>query len=260
MCLVAVAWRVDPHFPLILIGNRDEFHARPSAAAEWWPDAPSVFGGRDLKAGGSWLGIGRNGRLAVVTNNPLRPSSADRPLSRGALVQDWLTGSGTATNFLNGVAAREAHYGGFSLLVGDLTTGLEGFISPAGSLGSRWSVPDGISVQSNSPREMPWPKVTWLERQLAAYLANPNRPPDIAPLAEDLFALLGRRMPVATADDDSLLAGVRVRPFVSGIEYGTRASTVILADRRGGWTFLEQRFGPGGEPTGNRSTARYSPP
>lgn len=272
MCLVAIAWQAHPRYPLILAGNRDEYHARPAAAADWWPDAPAVFGGRDLKAGGSWLGINRNGRLAVVTNNPLRPSSADRPLSRGALVRDWLTGSVTSTRYLDDLATREAHYGGFSLLVGNVRTGLEGFITPAGAWGSRWTVPTGISVLSNSSREAPWPKVTWLERQLSACLANPERragattsagvlPGSIAdPLVDELMALLGRRMPVATADDDSLLAGVRVRPFVSGLEYGTRASTVILADPYGGWSFCEQRYGPGGVPVGNPVTARHSPP
>ena len=76
MCLIAVAWKAHPRYPLILLGNRDEFHARPSVAADWWPEAPDVFGGRDLKAGGSWLGVSRGGRIAVVTNNPLRPPTA----------------------------------------------------------------------------------------------------------------------------------------------------------------------------------------
>lgn len=260
MCLVAVAWRAHPHYPLILVGNRDEFHERPSAAADWWPDAPTVFGGRDLKAGGSWLGIGQNGRVAVVTNNPLRPASAERPLSRGALVRDWLIGSETTDEFLQGVASLEARYGGFSLLVGTAGEKLCGFITPAGALGSRWTVPTGVSVLTNSPREAPWPKAVWLERQLTAYLAKPQHAPGITPLADDLLALIGRRMPVTQADDDSLLARVRVLPFVSGKEYGTRASTVILVDQRGGWSCIEQRFGPGGVPVGTRATGRYSPP
>ncbi|MEZ5563980.1 MAG: NRDE family protein [Gammaproteobacteria bacterium] len=255
MCLVAVAWQAHPRYPLILIGNRDEFHGRPSAAADWWPDAPHVFGGRDLQAGGSWLGINRNGRLAVVTNNPLRPSPVDHPLSRGALVGDWLTGNDAADHFLNGIASREERYGGFGLLVGSLSGGLHGFVSPAGALGSRWVLPTGISVLANSPREAPWPKAVWLQSTLKDYLERWSRKPDAALPADELLAMVGRRMPVAPADDDSLRARARVTPFVSSAEYGTRASTLILGDQDGRWQCIEHRYGPNGMPAGE-STVR----
>lgn len=252
MCLVAILQNAHPRHPLILLGNRDEFHQRPSVAADWWPEAPAVFGGRDLQAGGSWLGITRTGRLAVVTNNPLRPPAPELRLSRGALVRDWLTGSATAEEFLSAVAADDARYAGFSLLLGTLDAGLYGFVTPAGTLGARWQLPPGISVLSNSPREAPWPKVNWLERALADYVQRAELD------AEELFALLGRRMPVAVPDADSLPARARVSPFVTGAEYGTRATTLILADRHGGWRCIERRFGPNGVPAGE-SQARHSP-
>jgi len=62
------AWKAHPDYPLVFAGNRDELHARPALAAGFWDDAPQVLGGRDLTAGGTWLGVTVTGRFAVVTN------------------------------------------------------------------------------------------------------------------------------------------------------------------------------------------------
>lgn len=256
MCLVAIAWQVHPRYPLILLGNRDEYHQRPSVAADWWAESPGVFGGRDLRAGGSWLGISRSGRLAVVTNNPLRPPAPEHRLSRGALVSDWLTGSAGTGEFLAAVETHAAHYAGFGLLVGTLAGGLEGFVTPAGTLGARWRIPAGVTLLANSPREAPWPKVVWLERELGAYLGRPL--PEAGPSTEELLSLVARRMPVAEPEADTPTARARVTPFVTGADYGTRASTLILADERGGWRCIERRFGPGGVPAGESQT-RHTP-
>ena len=256
MCLVAIAWQAHPRYPLIILGNRDEFHGRPTIAAGWWPEAPDVFGGRDLQAGGSWLGISTTGRLAVVTNNPLRPPSNQHRLSRGSLVRDWLTSGGNAGDFLAGVAADEARYAGFGLVVGSLAGGIEGFVTPAGTLGARWRIPTGITLLSNSPREAPWPKVEWLEKALSAYLHRPMS--ETGPDPEELLSLMARRMPVAQPDAETPAARARVTPFVSGALYGTRAATLILADVHGGWRCIERRFGPGGVPAGE-SQARHAP-
>jgi uncharacterized protein with NRDE domain len=256
MCLVAIAWQAHPRFPLILLGNRDEFHQRPAVAADWWPEATDVFGGRDLQAGGSWLGVSRSGRLAVVTNNPLRPPSPERPRSRGALVSNWLCGTAEPSDFLDALARDEGHYAGFSLLVGTLSGGLDGFVTPAGGLGSRWRLPDGITVLSNSPREEPAPKVLWLEREFASYLDR--RKSETGFDTEELLSLVARRMPVAEPEADTPMARARVTPFVTGADYGTRAATLIVADDRGGWRCIERRFGPGGVPAGE-SQARHAP-
>lgn len=254
MCLVALAWQVHPRYPLVLVGNRDEFHQRPTVPAGWWPEAEHVFGGRDLQAGGSWLGITRHGRVAVVTNNPLRPPAASHARSRGALVRDWLTGDGDAGAFLDAVENDAAHYAGFSLLVGTLAGGLEGFVAPAGHFGARWRLDPGITVLSNSPREAPWPKVGWLRQALDRYLQRPTAGPD----TEELLSLVARRMPVAEPEADTPVARARVTPFVTGMEYGTRAATVILAEDTGAWRCIERRFGPGGVPAGE-SQARHCP-
>src|SRR4030081_918356 len=95
MCLVLVVWRVHPHYGCLVAANRDEFHARPTAPAGWWPDHPQILAGRDLQAGGTWLGITREGRFAAVTNfrDPSDKRSTAR--SRGTLVTEYLLGSET---------------------------------------------------------------------------------------------------------------------------------------------------------------------
>jgi uncharacterized protein with NRDE domain len=255
MCLVAIAWQAHPHNPLVLVGNRDEFHQRPTVPAGWWPEADHVFGGRDLQAGGSWLGVTRHGRVAVVTNNPLRPPATSHTRSRGALVREWLTGQGDPGAFLDAVESDLDHYAGFSLLVGTLTEGLEGLVTPAGHLGARWRIPPGITVLSNSPRETPWPKVGWLGEALHSYLQRPMPPG--GPNTDELLSLVARRMPVAEPEADTPVARARVTPFVTGTDYGTRAATLVLADASGGWRCIERRFGPGGVPAGE-SEARHS--
>ena len=79
MCLLSLAWQAHADYPLVFVGNRDEYHARPTAAADWWADAPDILGGRDLEAGGSWLGVSKQGRFAVVTNRPDLPAPEVAP-------------------------------------------------------------------------------------------------------------------------------------------------------------------------------------
>jgi uncharacterized protein with NRDE domain len=194
--------------------------------------------------------------VAVVTNNPLRPPAVSHTRSRGALVRDWLTGTAHTGAFLDAVEKDVGFYAGFSLLVGTLDAGLDGLVTPAGSLAARWGLPAGITVLSNSPREAPWPKVGWLEMALQNYLGRPISA--TGPDSEELLALVARRMPVAAPDADTRAAHARVTPFVTGADYGTRATTLILADEFGGWRCIERRFGPGGIPAGE-SQARHYP-
>ncbi len=241
MCLVAIAWRAHPHYPLIVAGNRDEFHERPAVAAAWWDEPAQVFGGRDGVAGGGWLAVSRSGRFAVVVNNPQRPPGPAVIASRGHLVRDFVGGAKPSGRFLDAVQVTEHHYAGFCLVVGTPVQ-LRGFVSPRGASPGRWTLRAGVSVISNSPLEQPAPKAGYLAQAMSACLAGGNFSPAL------LFAALGRREPVA-ADDDGHPAGRT--PFVVGDHYGTRASTVITVDSAGFCDFEERRFGPGGNPEGS---------
>ncbi|MCX7962712.1 MAG: NRDE family protein [Burkholderiales bacterium] len=118
MCLILLAWRVRPEDRLIVAANRDEFHARPAQPAGFWHDAPEILAGRDLQAGGTWLGVSRSGRFAAVTNyRGGREPSATR--SRGELVARFLAGAAPPDAYVAEVAERRGAYSGFNLLIAD---------------------------------------------------------------------------------------------------------------------------------------------
>lgn len=240
MCLVAIAWQAHPRYPLVLLGNRDEYHARPAAAADWWPDAPHILGGRDLKAGGSWLAVHRSGRVAVVTNYPGRPAPSTAAPSRGELVREFVAGPQGVGEFFQSLTGRAHRYAGFGLLA----AGPEGvgLFTAEDQPRSQPALPPGVHALSNSALDAPWPKVGWLARRLQALLDS-----DADPASALLLDLLMHRGPVGNAAGLPTVAG---RPFVPGDDYGTRASTVVLLSREGELRFSERRYGPGGQPAG----------
>ena len=118
MCLILFAYKSHPKFPLILAANRDEFYSRPTAIANFWDDKTQIFGGRDLVAGGTWLGLSKNGRFAALTNyrDPFAKSGIK---SRGLLTKDFLAGQDSPENYLRKIESVKTDYSGFNLLVGD---------------------------------------------------------------------------------------------------------------------------------------------
>ncbi len=247
MCLVLWAYRQHPKYRLVLAANRDEFYARPSAPAHRWPEAPGVLAGRDLEAGGTWLGVSERGRLALVTNyrEPDRRAAGRR--SRGWLTRDFLLGSEPPAAYLKRVLAERNAYNGFNLLVGDTET-----------LAYGSNRRDGVEVLSpghyglsNHLLGTRWPKVhRGLERFEQLLQTDAIDP-------EALLALLADRTP---APDETLpktglgyewerrLSAI----FVVTSLYGTRSSTVLLWEKDGKLTFVERTYGPGGLPLETR--------
>ena len=118
MCLLVVAWLSHPRYRLVVAGNRDEFHERPAAPLGWWNDEPGILAGRDLRAGGTWLGLSRRGRFGLVTNfrDTEAPSAPDAP-SRGHLVPRFLRDHAGPAAYLDALQAEAARYAGFNLLL-----------------------------------------------------------------------------------------------------------------------------------------------
>jgi uncharacterized protein with NRDE domain len=248
MCLIGVAFRHHPGCELLLAANRDEFHARPSAAAAVWDDAPDVYGGRDLRGGGSWLAVSARGRLAAVTNvRRMVPPNPAAP-SRGALVADFVRGSETAARYAARLRELAADYSGFNLLLYD---GRELLYVDNHPHYECAPVSPGVHVVSNDQLDTPWPK----SLRLRAVMERESG-------AEALFAALADRRP---ARDDELpdtgvglpLERMLSPPFIVSEGYGTRCSTVVRADA-GSIAFAERRFGPDGAETG-RSEQRLGP-
>lgn len=254
MCLVVIAWRVHPEAPLVVAGNRDEFHARPAAAADWWVDRPGVLGGRDLEAGGSWLAAHRDGRWAVVTNYR-EPTAARGAESRGKLVVDAVTTDLGPRDWIGELRGRSGMYGGYNLVVGD-RDGLH-FASNRGA--DRLDLPPGVYVLSNGELDAPWPKIIAAKRRLRRLLEAADFD------ADRLIDLLADRR---IAPDDQLpRTGVPLElerrlsaAFIVGADYGTRASTVLIHDADGRTTFTERRFGPNGAVLGESVVTLPWPP
>jgi uncharacterized protein with NRDE domain len=244
MCLILLARDAHPDYSLILAANRDEFYDRPTAPAARWEDAPGVLGGRDLQAGGTWLGIDRSGRFAAVTNYRQGRREAPAPRSRGLLVSEFLVSSADPRRYVERIAAEADRYNGFNLIAGDARELL--YFSNRG--GPVRALAPGIYGLSNHLLDTPWPKVTAIKGALEVLPAR-----DSAELVPRLFDLLSDR---DQAEDHMLpRTGVSLEwerllsaAFIVSHGYGTRSSTVVLVGRDGRIVFEERTFLAGGEP------------
>jgi len=239
MCLIVVGWRVHPGYPLVVAANRDETYARPAAPAAPWPDAPEVFGGIDLEAGGAWLGIRRDGRFAAVTN-VREPGMGPGERSRGFLTRDFLLGDEAAMDYARGIDG--GRYAGFNLLAGDG----ENLVYRSNRDGAPRLLAPGIYGLSNHRLDSPWPKLLTARQRFAEAL-------DTLPDDDALFALLADD--AIAPDRDLPQTGIPLEwerrlsaIFVKSENYGTRASTVAWQRQDGAIRLAERSFGPLGGP------------
>jgi uncharacterized protein with NRDE domain len=244
MCVLAFAWKTHSVFPLVLAGNRDEFHTRPTAPAGWWDEHPDLVAGRDLKAGGTWMGATRSGRFAVVTNFR-EPGGDAGERSRGDLVRDFLVSALPPTEWSREVAVAE--YGGFNLVFGD---GVElHFMS--NRVQATTPLPAGVYGLSNQGLNTPWPKLVKAREGMRACIRSEE--PDV----DGLFEVLADRRLV----DDEALPDTGVprqwekllsAVFITSPVYGTRSSTVIAFAADGAALLEERSFDATGHPWDSR--------
>ncbi|MBS0194140.1 MAG: NRDE family protein [Proteobacteria bacterium] len=251
MCLIAFAWGTHPRWPLVLIANRDEFHGRPSAPAAFLADTADVFGGIDLRAGGSWLLASTRRRLAAVTNvrDGLHPETA--PRSRGDLVKAFVAGDMEAVAFATALAPVAHEYGRFNLLLWDGT-------------GMHWAgnhpvfhtaaIAPGLHTLSNARLDSGWPKARRVKSALADWLAMRPDDDDATANVEPLLMALADTSPAPDAELPDTGVGLELErrlspPFVMGDTFGTRCSSVVLAGCRD-IGMIERRFGANGIVTG----------
>ncbi|KJZ48685.1 NRDE family protein [Pseudomonas fluorescens] len=238
MCLIVFAWRPGHAQPLIVAANRDEFYARPSLPLAQWPEAPHVHAGRDLEAGGTWLGVGANGRFAALTNirDPHQPPARK---SRGELVARFLTGDMPIDDYLADVGGRSLEYSGFNLLIGNANELWHFNARETEAV----MLPPGVYGLSNAGLDTPWPKLLKARAALEEVLDDPQpqallallNDPQTAPFAE----LPDTGVGLAT---ETLLSSV----FIASPTYGTRASTALIVQADGTRWMVERSFGPYG--------------
>jgi len=219
MCLISIAHNASK-FPLVLAANRDELYARPTRPAHEWDDDPRVIGGRDLRAGGSWLAVRKGGRFAAVTN-VRRVGREEGGPSRGLLVSEFIRGDDSPTAYAPSIRGED--YAGFHLIVGDGDIVHRSNATPVESI-------EGLFAISNAPPGAHWPKVD-LAREYLALAIQRNKSAD--DLADDLLCFLST--PRGAPIDREV--------FVTSSAYGTRSSTVIIIDADGEVLFVEQNYG-----------------
>jgi uncharacterized protein with NRDE domain len=251
MCLAVLALHQLLDVPVLIAANRDEFHARPTQAAAVWPGEPGLYAGRDLRGGGTWMGVTEHGRFALLTNvrDPARVQ-ANAP-SRGELVEAFLRSELAPLAYLTQVQARGAEYNGFNLVVGDTTSAAyysnrEGHPRP---------LAPGVYAVSNHLIDTPWPKVNRTRGAFERVIrATPQ--PDV----ESLYAVLAD--PTRADDQDLPATGIPLArerllssPFIVSPDYGTRASTVLALHADGRGELHERRFDPQGQAVGDTDLA-----
>lgn len=248
MCLAVIALDVHPRFAVVVVANRDEFHARPAERAHWWNDSTGspLLAGRDLEQHGTWLGVTRHGRWAFVTN-VREPGRHDRGApSRGALVPAVLRDARDVAGAVAAIAGAAAVYNGFNLVAG------QGTVAAFGSNRGPGVQPlaAGIHGLSNAQLDTPWPKLARAKSGVTDWTARAGDEPEAL-----LDVLADRTLARDIELPDTGLSRERERllsaPFIVSADYGTRCSTVLAIARDGAVHLIERSFNAAGEIIGD---------
>jgi len=234
MCLITLAWRAHARHPLVVASNRDEWRDRPAEPAHWWPDHPDLLAGRDLQAGGTWMGITRNGRFAAVTNFRDPSDRRTTARSRGGLVTEYLLGDAEPGAWLADLMHHAGEYNGFNLVLGDGESlwyfgSREGLARP---------IPPGVHGLSNHLLDEPWPKVVRACAAMQAAIEVEDPVPALFDALSDREGAPDASLPatgVGLAWERRLAAAL-----ITGADYGTRASTVVVFSNDGSVCFEER--------------------
>ncbi len=242
MCLILFSYKIHPKYKLVLAANRDEFYDRATTQAGFWTDAPNVLAGRDNKAGGTWIGVTKSGRLAALTNYRDPQNIDPNAASRGALTSDFLTGTDTPKQYLQKLKDSGVHYNGYNLMLGD-SDSLFHYNNVNHEIKE---VTAGTYGLSNGFFEENWPKLKRGREALDSLIENQSFTPN------DLLEILNNRQ--VAKDTDLPNTGIpldwerSLSPlFIEREGYGTRCSTLILTDYHGKTTFTEKTYAVGGQ-------------
>jgi uncharacterized protein with NRDE domain len=241
LCLVVLAWRARADLPLVVAANRDEWRDRPTQPAHWWPDRPGIYAGRDLQAGGTWMGVTRGGRFAAVTNFRDPSDRRTDARSRGEIVGDYLAGDVPPEAFIAGLASRARLYNGFNLIAGDR----ESLWFFGSREGTARPVPHGVHGLSNHLLDEPWPKVVRARLAMEAALADADPMPRMLAALHDREGAPDAALPNTgvSLDWERRLAP----PLIVGADYGTRSTTVVASGADGVVRFEEHTLDAGGQ-------------
>ncbi|HXZ97697.1 MAG TPA: NRDE family protein [Burkholderiales bacterium] len=238
MCLVLLAYRLSPDWPLLLAANRDEYYERPTAAAAFWEEHLALVGGRDLQKHGTWLGVTRAGRFAAVTNFRQGLALKKNAPSRGTLVSSFLTRKEMPQDYLQRLQQHAAQYDGFNLIAGDVDEVY--YYSNRGRKVQKLA--PGLYGLSNHLLDTPWPKVERGKKRLIQLFSAPQ-----PPAVEALFAILADRfVPIDKELPNTGIGLERERQlsaaFTASADYGTRSSTLLFIHSNNRVQLIERSF------------------
>ena len=235
MCLILFAYRQHVDYPFVVIANRDEYYARPTRHAQWWDDA-DIFAGRDLEAGGTWLGVNRHGHFAAVTNVREPGSMKAGKKSRGELTRGYLSATHTAEEYLQQLAPQDQDYAGFNLLLAD-QRGLWFYSNRDHGIKR---IQPGIYGISNGGFDEPWPKLSSGKLELSGQLAGSVNEAELMAILTDHQTAEDHELPTTgvSLDIERLLSS----RFIRSPEYGTRACSVVTIDANNRVRFSEQNY------------------
>jgi len=241
MCLILFSYKSHPVYPLIFAANRDEFYERPTAQASFRKEPPDMLAGRDLKEGGTWLGMTKTGRMAAITNFRDLQNLKDGAPSRGGLVSEFLRGGKNPGEYIHSIKQIPDRYNGFNLILGDRS----GFFCFSNADGVFHEISPGVHGLSNHLLDTPWPKVKQgreLLGNLTSKHQNPS-PDEIFHILADTSKPADRHLPDTGIglEWERLLSSI----FIQSEIYGTRSSTIIFVDRKNNITFIERSFTAG---------------
>lgn len=241
MCLIAFQLQSHPTYKLVMMANRDEAYARPTAPAQFWSDYPNILAGRDLEQLGTWLGVNKQGKVAALTNyrDFTLPQTGKR--SRGQIISSYLESDQPAQRFMEQLHANRTDYAGCNVLAGSADemfyySNVEQSIKP---------IKPGTYGLSNALLDTPWPKVDRTKALLADYMEHTDIiDPDV------LFDLMQRAEPFPTAQLPDTGVGEALENLLSSIfirseEYGTRCTTVLTIDNEDLVNFEERTYEKG---------------
>jgi uncharacterized protein with NRDE domain len=250
MCLLFIAHNAHPHYRLVIAANRDEFYDRPTKPAAFWEETPDLLAGRDLKAGGTWLGITRTGKIAAITNYRQPHLEKGQAPSRGKLVSNFLEGNKDVDAYLDYLTMNGNRYNGHNLILGDNKRLC--WYSNRG--GQNHNLSPGLYGLSNHLLDTPWPKVIRVKEAMERLLSER----DVLD-SEEIFSILrDRRLADDTSLPDTGIGFERERVlspiFIVSPGYGTRSSTIVSIDREDRVIFMERTYN---EDPGHATTVTY---
>lgn len=237
MCLILVAYKKHPKYDLIVAANRDEFYKRATKPAHFWEDHPEVLAGRDLEAGGTWMGLNKRGEVSMLTNfRDLTNIKTDSP-SRGHLVSDFLLNELNGKQYLNQVAEKGHIYNGFNMICGSASAL---FYYGNYQEGVHEIVP-GIHGLSNALLNTGWPKVEKGKQKLEQVIANQNfRKEELFEALYDDIKAPEELLPNTGVglEKEKMLSPM----FIKSPDYGSRCSTLLLVEKSGRMIYSERTY------------------